>query len=205
MSATASDRRLTRGTQIVLATHNAGKLAEFRTLLAPTGITLVSAGELGLPEPEETADSFAGNAALKAVAAARATGMPALADDSGFCVAALAGQPGVYSARWGGPERDFMMAMTRVNDLLGAAADRRAAFVAVLCLAWPDGTTRDVEGRCDGLAVWPPRGTGGHGYDPIFQPEGSDLTFAEMAAGEKNRISHRGRAFQRFVEACIEG
>jgi XTP/dITP diphosphohydrolase len=198
-------RRLPRGAKIVLASHNEGKLAEFRALLAQSGITIVSAGELGLPEPEETAETFAGNAAIKALAAAEATGLPALADDSGFCVRALGGSPGVYSARWGGPERDFGKAMERVEAELGAASDRHAAFVAVLCLAWPDGVTRSVEGRCEGEAVWPPRGALGHGYDPIFVPEGETRSFAEMDAAGKNAISHRGRALALFLADCVEG
>ncbi|MCQ9154161.1 RdgB/HAM1 family non-canonical purine NTP pyrophosphatase [Acidomonas methanolica] len=200
----STPRRLPRGARIVLASHNSGKLAEFRTLLASAGIALVSAAELGLPEPEETADSFAGNAAIKALAAARAADLPALADDSGFCVRALNGQPGPYSARWGGPERDFTKAMTRVNDMLGASPDRHAAFVAVLCLAWPDGEIRCVEGRCEGTVLWPPRGTHGHGYDPIFAPEGETRSFAEMSEAEKNAVSHRGRAFAAFVAACLD-
>ncbi|AQS87864.1 deoxyribonucleotide triphosphate pyrophosphatase [Neoasaia chiangmaiensis NBRC 101099] len=198
-----SDRRLARGARIVLASHNKGKLAEFAALLKESGITVVSAADMNLPEPDETADSFEGNAAIKALAAARATGLPALADDSGFCVAALDGRPGVYSARWGGPERDFDAAMARVNVEIGTDPDRRAAFVAVLCLAWPDGTTHTVEGRCDGHAVWPPRGEHGHGYDPIFVPEGETRSFAEMSGPEKNAISHRGRALERFLAECV--
>lgn len=197
-------RLLPRGARLVLASHNKGKLIEFDALLKGTGITLVSAAELGLPEPDETADSFEGNAAIKALAAAYASGLPALADDSGFCVAALDGRPGVYSARWGGPERDFDAAMLRVNVEMAADPDRRAAFVAVLCLAWPDGETRTVEGRCEGHAIWPPRGEHGHGYDPIFVPEGETRSFAEMSGSEKNAISHRGRAFQRFLKECVE-
>ncbi|WP_367160642.1 RdgB/HAM1 family non-canonical purine NTP pyrophosphatase [Kozakia baliensis] len=196
-------RLLPRGGKIVLASHNKGKLEEFRVLFAPTGIEIVSAAELGLPEPEETADSFAGNAEIKALAAARASGLPALADDSGFCVRALDGRPGIYSARWGGPTRDFDAAMARVNDELGASPDRHAAFVAVLCLAWPDGETRCVEGRCEGEAVWPPRGAGGHGYDPIFVPKGETRSFAEMNGDEKNAVSHRGRALEKFLAECV--
>lgn len=197
-------RRLPRNSRIVLATHNAGKLEEFRRLLAPTGIEIVSAAALSLPEPDETADSFAGNAAIKALAAARAADMPALSDDSGFCVAALDGRPGIYSARWAGPGGDMDHAMRRVHDEMGDTADQRAAFVAVLCIAWPDGETRCVEGRCEGAVVWPPRGTGGHGYDPIFCPTGETRSFAEMTADEKNTISHRGRALANFIDTCVE-
>lgn len=198
-----TERRLSRGARIVLASHNQGKLAEFRALLADSGIEIVSAGELGLPEPDETGETFEDNARVKALAAARAADLAALADDSGFCVTALDGQPGVYSARWGGPDKDFAKAMARVNHQLGGHADRSAAFVAVLCLAWPDGETRCVEGRVEGDVAWPPRGAHGHGYDPIFLPEGSTRTFAEMAADEKNAISHRGRALERFLAECV--
>ena len=198
-------RRLSRGSKIVLASHNAGKLREFSTLLAESGITVVSAGELNLPEPEETADTFVGNSEIKALAAARASGMPALADDSGFCVSALGGQPGVYSARWGGPTKDMSIAMERVHREMGDTADRGASFVAALCLAWPDGETRSVVGECHGQTVWPPRGEQGHGYDPMFVPEGETRTFAEMAESEKNALSHRGRAFELFLKACVEG
>lgn len=201
-----SARRLPRGAEIVLASHNAGKLREFALLLAPSGITVRSAAELGLPEPEETAESFEGNAAIKALAAAKATGLPALADDSGFCVAALGSDPGVYSARWAGPERDMKMAMKRVHDEVekSGSPDRAASFVAALCLAWPDGETRSVRGECHGDLCWPPRGHGGHGYDPMFVPEGETRSFGEMSEDEKNAFSHRGRALKRFLDACVE-
>ncbi len=197
--------RLSRGDRLVLASHNAGKLAELEALLDGTGIALVSAATLGLPEPEETADSFAGNALLKAEAAAAASGLPALADDSGFCVAALNGAPGILSARWGGPARDFGLAMQRVHDEGGAAleADPSAWFVASLCLALPDGRHAAFEGRIDGRFVWPPRGSGGHGYDPVFVPNGDARSFAEMLEAEKNALSHRARAFKQFREACL--
>jgi len=197
-------RRLPRGSKIVLASHNAGKLREFSALLATNGITVISAGELDLPEPEETEETFAGNAAIKALAAARASGLPALADDSGFCVAALNGQPGVYSARWGGPTKDMTIAMERVHAETGDNPDRRASFVAALCLAWPDGETRAVEGQCHGHTVWPPRGELGHGYDPMFIPDGENRTFAEMTDAEKNSVSHRGRALALFLSECVE-
>jgi XTP/dITP diphosphohydrolase len=197
--------RLVSGDRLVLASHNEGKLAEFRALLDGTGVELVSATEHGLEEPDETADSFEGNARLKAHAAAKASGLPALADDSGFCVQALGGQPGILSARWGGAERDFGLAMQRVHDEGGAAleADASAWFIAVLCLALPDGSDAAFEGRIDGTFVWPPRGQGGHGYDPVFVPNGDGRSFAEMLEAEKNAISHRARAFARFREACL--
>ncbi|GBR06088.1 RdgB/HAM1 family non-canonical purine NTP pyrophosphatase [Asaia siamensis] len=199
----SSERRLSRGERIVLASHNKGKLVEFRALLAETGIEIVSAAELDLAEPEETADSFEGNAAIKALAAARATGLPALSDDSGFCVSALNGRPGIYSARWAGPGGDMMVAMQRVHDEMGDSADKKAAFVAVLCLAWPDGTTRFAEGRCEGTICWPPRGDHGHGYDPMFVPKGDCRSFAELSSDEKNATSHRGRALTRFLKTCV--
>lgn len=201
---TISDtRRLAAGDTLVLASHNAGKLAEFSALLAGHGVTLVSAGQLGLPEPEETADSFAGNAALKARAAATASSLPALADDSGLCVAALDGAPGIYSARWAGPAKDFPAAMARIHAGIGGNPDRAAWFISVLCLAWPDGTLRTFEGRIDGRIAWPPRGGNGHGYDPVFQPVGEARTFAEMPEAEKNAISHRALAFVRFRDDCL--
>mgnify|MGYP003366078617 CR=1 FL=1 len=195
--------KLEAGSKLVLASHNAGKLAEFSTLLADFGVTVLSAGDLNLPEPEETATTFAGNAAIKALAAARATGLPALADDSGLCVSALGGAPGIYSARWAGPDKDFPAAMARIEDGIGSD-ERDAWFVCVLCLAYPDGTTRSFEGRVDGSITWPPRGEKGHGYDPIFTPTGESRTFAEMKEAEKNAISHRARAFQAFKQACLD-
>lgn len=197
--------KLSRGDRLVLASHNKGKLAEFEALLDGTGVTLVSAADLSLPEPDETADSFDGNARLKAHAAAKAANLPALADDSGFCVAALDGAPGILSARWGGPTRDFGMAMQRVHDEGAAAleADPHAWFIAVLCLALPDGSDAAFEGRINGQFVWPPRGTGGHGYDPVFMPNGEARSFAEMLEAEKNAISHRARAFKQFKDACL--
>lgn len=195
--------KLEAGSKLVLASHNAGKLAEFSTLLADFGVTVLSAGDLNLPEPEETATTFAGNAAIKALAAARATGLPALADDSGLCVSALGGAPGIYSARWAGPDKDFPAAMARIEDGIGSD-ERDAWFICVLCLAYPDGTTRSFEGRVDGSITWPPRGEKGHGYDPIFTPTGESRTFAEMKEAEKNAISHRARAFQAFKQACLD-
>ena len=196
-------RRLERGTRLVIATHNRGKLAEIAALLAPHGLEAVSAGALGLAEPEETAPDFAGNARIKALAATHGAGLPALADDSGFCVAALGGAPGVFSARWAGPGKDFAPAMARVNAKLGAGADRRAWFTAALCLAWPDGETATFLGRVEGSAIWPPRGTRGFGYDPIFLPDGATETFGEMAPDAKEAISHRARAFAQLRAACL--
>ncbi|WP_215761203.1 RdgB/HAM1 family non-canonical purine NTP pyrophosphatase [Acetobacter sp. P1H12_c] len=195
--------KLEAGSKLVLASHNAGKLAEFSTLLADFGVTVLSAGDLNLPEPEETATTFAGNAAIKALAAARATGLPALADDSGLCVSALGGAPGIYSARWAGPDKDFPAAMARIEYGIGSD-ERDAWFICVLCLAYPDGTTHSFEGRVDGSIIWPPRGEKGHGYDPIFTPTGESRTFAEMEEAEKNAISHRARAFQAFKQACLD-
>ncbi|MGV4875913.1 RdgB/HAM1 family non-canonical purine NTP pyrophosphatase [Acetobacter indonesiensis] len=194
---------LKAGTKLVLASHNKGKLAEFSTLLADFGITVLSAGDLNLPEPDETETTFAGNAALKAVAAAKATNLPALSDDSGLCVSALGGAPGIYSARWAGPDKDFPAAMARIHDGIGPD-ERDAWFICVLCLAFPDGTTHLFEGRVNGQITWPPRGEKGHGYDPIFTPEGETRTFAEMEEAEKNAISHRARAFKALRESCLD-
>jgi non-canonical purine NTP pyrophosphatase (RdgB/HAM1 family) len=196
-------RKLQAGARLVLASHNAGKLAELADLLRSFRIEIVSAGDLNLPEPEETAPDFAGNARIKALAAATATGLPAFSDDSGFCVAALGGQPGVHSARWGGPAKDFAHAMGLVNDKVGDAADRRAWFVAALCLAWPDQHTETFVGRVDGAMVWPPRGDKGFGYDPMFVPDGATLTCGEMDPAAKHAISHRARAFAQVMASCF--
>lgn len=195
--------RLHRGDRLVLASHNRGKLREFEALLAPFGVELRLAADLGLAEPDETAPDFRGNALLKAHAAARAAGLPALADDSGFAVASLGGAPGVLSARWGGPARDFAAAMRRVHDEAGASEDRAASFHCVLALAWPDGTASVFEGAVHGTWCWPPRGAGGFGYDPIFVPEGERRSFAEMTAAEKKAISHRARAVALFAAASL--
>lgn len=188
-----------RGGRIVIATHNAGKLREMAALLSPYGLDAVSAGVLGLPEPEETASTFVGNARLKAHAAAAASGLPALADDSGVCVTALGGAPGIYSARWAERAdgvRDFAAAMARVQAELGEARDRSARFVSVLCAAWPDGSDAVFEGEILGTLVWPPRGENGFGYDPMFAPEtGDGRTFGEMSSAEKDSDNHRARAF----------
>lgn len=196
-------RRIARGARLVLATHNPGKVSEIAAMLAPLGVDVVSAGELGLPEPEETEPDFIGNARLKALAAATASGLPALADDSGFCVSALDGAPGVLSARWAGPSKDFAAAMARVRAETGDNPDRRAWFVCVLCLAWPDGVAECFEGRVDGSMVWPPRGERGFGYDPMFLPEGCAQTYGEMDQDEKHATSHRARAFAQMLGACF--
>lgn len=201
---------------LVIATHNPGKLAEMRDLLAPYGNTAQSAGELNLEEPEETGTTFAENARIKALAAAKATGKAAFADDSGLVVDALGGEPGIHSARWAGPNKDFRFAMNRIQTLLierGAKlpAQRRAHFIAALCLAWPDGHVEEFEGRIDGVAVWPPRGDAGFGYDPLFLPDGHDRTFGQMSAIEKHGLppngkglSHRARAFVMLADACLQ-
>ncbi len=196
-------RRLARGSRLVLASHNAGKLREIAALVAPSGIGMVSAGELGLGEPEETEADFAGNARLKALASAQAAGLPALADDSGFCVAALGGAPGVLSARWAGTKRDFGAAMERVQAARFGTADDRAWFVCVLCLAWPDGATASYLGRVEGRVVWPPRGTLGFGYDPMFVPDGGARTYGEIGAEEKHKDSHRARAMRQLAAGCL--
>jgi XTP/dITP diphosphohydrolase len=200
---------------VVIATHNPGKLAEMRDLLAPFGISAQSAGELNLPEPAETGKTFAANARIKAMSAAKATGQAAFADDSGLVVDALSGEPGIHSARWAGPDKDFRYAMNRIQTLLierraKTPDQRRAHFVAALCLAWPDGHVEEFEGRVDGVIVWPPRGDAGFGYDPLFKPDGFDRTFGQMSADEKHGLppkgkglSHRARAFVMLADACL--
>jgi len=207
-------RRLTG--RLVIATHNPGKLAEMRELMAPHGIQAISAGDLGLAEPDETGESFAANARIKASAAAKAAQLPAFADDSGIVVDALDGAPGIYSARWAGENKDFDAAMTRIERLLqerGATkpSQRRAHFVSALCLAWPDGHLEEVEARVDGVLVWPPRGAAGFGYDPMFLPDGHSRTFGEMSSVEKHGLppigkglSHRARAFVKLAEICLD-
>lgn len=189
----------------VIASHNAGKIKEIGELIAPHGLSVIGAGEAGLAEPEETENTFTGNARLKARAAANASGEVSLADDSGLSVTALDGQPGIYSARWAGPSGDFPAAMTRVEAELQArgARDRSARFVCVLALAHPDGRTRTFKGQVKGELIWPPRGEGGFGYDPIFSPEGRAQTFAEMDAQEKLAMSHRADAFAKLMKAVF--
>ncbi|RJF75841.1 RdgB/HAM1 family non-canonical purine NTP pyrophosphatase [Rhodopseudomonas palustris] len=208
-------RRITG--KLVIATHNPGKLAEMRELLAPYGIEAVSAGELGLGEPDESGDSFRANARIKAEAAAQAAQLPAFADDSGLAVDALGGAPGIYSARWAGETKDFGAAMAQIERLLqerGATTpdQRKAHFVSALCVAWPDGHVDEVEARADGTLVWPPRGTAGFGYDPMFLPDGFDRSFGEMTSIEKHGLpplglglSHRAKAFVKLAEICLAG
>ena len=202
--------------KVVIATHNPGKLKEMRKLLRPHGIETISAGDLGLDEPIENGTSFADNAKIKAVAAAHASQLPALADDSGLSVEALDGAPGIHSARWAGEKKDFARAMKTVEEKLklkGATSPsmRRGAFIAVLCLAWPDGEIATFEGRVDGTIVWPPRGAQGFGYDPLFLPDGFDRTFGEMNSEEKHGLpprgqglSHRARAFLKLAGSCLD-
>jgi len=206
-------RRITG--RLVIATHNPGKLVEMRDLLSVYGVEAVSAGELGLPEPDETGTTFRANARIKAEAAAKAANMPAFADDSGLAVDALGGDPGIYSARWAGPDKDFRAAMNKIQSLLvehGAKApeQRRGHFVSALCVAWPDGHLEEFEATVDGTIVWPPRGTLGFGYDPLFKPDGHDRTFGEMPSEEKHGLpphgrglSHRARAFLKLADACL--
>jgi XTP/dITP diphosphohydrolase len=201
--------------ELVIATHNPGKLKELRELLAPFGISAIAAGELDLAEPAETGTTFRENARIKAVAAAAASQRPAFADDSGLVVDALAGAPGIHSARWAGASKDFASAMGRIEDELRRRGDvrpdqRQAHFACALCVAWPDGHVEEFEGRIDGTLVWPPRGTAGFGYDPIFLPDGHARTFGEMTSEEKHGLpplgsglSHRARAFRQLAEACL--
>ena len=184
--------------KLVLATHNPGKVVELAELLGPHGLDVVSAGSLGLPEPDETETTFIGNARLKALAAATASGLPAIADDSGLCVDALGGAPGIYSARWAGPAKDFADAMARVNDELGDQP-RSAHFICALCVAWPDRHSEVVEGRVDGTLVWPPRGDNGFGYDPMFLMDGRSQTYGEMPRTAKEADNHRARAFAQLA------
>ncbi len=197
------------GETLVVASHNEGKVREIRDLLAPFGVQTVSARELGLEEPDETGKTFKANAELKALAAARASGLPALADDSGLCVDALEGAPGIYSARWAGPAKDFRHAMERVQAALDelsmtAPEERRAHFTCALALGWPDGHVETFEGHVHGALVWPPRGDKGFGYDPLFVPEDHDVTFGEMAPARKHAMSHRTEAFRLLIKSCFE-
>jgi XTP/dITP diphosphohydrolase len=193
------------GTRLVVASHNPGKVREIADLIAPWNLQAISVGELGLPEPDETEPTFVGNALLKARAAAAGARLPALADDSGLCVDALDGAPGIYSARWAGPSKDFSLAMEEVHRRMRASGrpSRSAWFICALAIAWPDGVEASFEGRIDGELVWPPRGSRGFGYDPMFVPEGHSLTFGEMEPQAKHAMSHRARAFRQFVEACL--
>ena len=191
--------------RLIVASHNAGKVREIGDLIAPYDIEAISAAALNLPEPDETEPTFTGNALIKAHAAAKAANLPALSDDSGLCVDALNGEPGIYSARWAGPTKDFALAMQKVHDRLEGlgAANRNAHFVCALAIAWPDGHSEVFEGRVHGTLIWPPRGTRGFGYDPMFVPDGHSVTFGEMDPAKKHAMSHRARAFKQFVEACL--
>lgn len=205
MSTPAAAGRRPAIARLVVATHNPGKVAEIADLLRPCGVEPIAASSLGLAEPEETGSTFRANAEIKARAAALASGLPALADDSGLEVAALGGAPGIHSARWAGPRKDFRAAMERVERALAArgARDRSARFVCALALCWPDGACEVFEGAVSGRLVWPPRGTRGFGYDPMFIPAGHDLTFGEMEPAAKHAMSHRARAFRKLVVACF--
>ena len=189
---------------LIIASHNPGKVIEIDDLLKPFGVSVQSAVDLNLDEPEETGTTFTANAILKAKAAAQVAHLPALADDSGLTVDALEGAPGIYSARWGGPEKDFNMAMRKVEEKLPAGSDRSASFVCALALSWPDGHTETFEGFVTGSLVWPPLGNLGFGYDPMFLPSGRTETFGEMNQAEKHRISHRAEAFRKLVAACFK-
>ena len=202
ISEPVSGRRFTED-RLVIASHNPGKVREIGDLIQPFGVSVVSAGELDLIEPVEDGDTFKANAIIKAKAAADVSGLPALADDSGLAITALGGAPGIYSARWAGAAKDFNAAMARANRELDGEADHSAAFICALALAWPDGHIECFEGRVKGDMIWPPRGNRGFGYDPVFQPSGFDVTFAEMDPVEKHRISHRAQAFEQLVAACF--
>ena len=201
-------RKLEAG-KLVIASHNAGKVREIHDLLSPFGMEVISAGELNLPEPDETGDTYIENSLIKSQAAALASGLPALADDSGLSVNILSGAPGIYSARWAGPRKDFQRAMKKVQDAIEEydtteqKADRSASFICALSIAWPDGHTEVFEGRVEGHMVWPARGEKGFGYDPTFQPEGFDITFGEMDPPAKHAMSHRADAFKQLVENCF--
>jgi len=199
----APNHRRFEGGPLVIASHNPGKVREIADLLQPFGTEVTSAADLSLAEPIETGTTFAANAELKARAAAEASGQLALADDSGLVVAALAGEPGIHSARWAGPDKNFRAAMQKVEDELQGKNDRRAHFACALALCWPDGNLEAFDGAVHGTLVWPPRGTEGFGYDPVFVADGHDLTFGEMDPAEKHRISHRADAFRKLVDACF--
>ena len=202
-------RRKFLGGKLVVASHNPGKLREIGDLLAAFDVEPISAGSLDLPEPVEDGDSFIANAEIKALASAHGANMVALSDDSGFALDALDGAPGIYSARWAGPKKDFSLAMQKVEDELAkqdavTAEQRKAHFICALTLAWPDGHVESFEGRVDGTAVWPPRGDKGFGYDPVFMPDGHDITFAEMEPEAKHAMSHRADAFRQLIDACFD-
>jgi len=191
------------GDTLIIASHNKGKVREIGELLAPFGVKTISAGDLDLPEPVEDGDSFIANAEIKALAAAKASNLPALSDDSGLEVNALNGEPGIFSARWGGPEKDFSLAMQKVHKAMGDSEDRKANFTCALTLAWPDGHMESFEGKVFGSITWPMRGEKGFGYDPFFTPKGHDITFAEMEPADKHAMSHRADAFKQLIQACF--
>lgn len=196
--------RLFSGNKLVIASHNKGKVREIGELLAPFGVETVSVGDLGFPVPVEDADTFIGNAEIKSLAAAKASGLPSLSDDSGLEVHGLDGEPGIYTADWAGPDRDFSIGMKAVMDKLGDNPNRGANFTCALSLAWPDGHTESFEGKVFGTVTWPMRGEKGFGYDPIFVPDGHDVTFAEMEPQEKHAMSHRADAFRQLIDACFK-
>ncbi|MEH6525720.1 MAG: RdgB/HAM1 family non-canonical purine NTP pyrophosphatase [Sneathiella sp.] len=203
-----TEARKFSGPKLVVASHNPGKVREIQALLDEYGVTPISAGDMGLPEPVEDGDTFIANAEIKALAAARATNIVSLSDDSGFAVDMLDGAPGIYSARWAGPKKDFALAMQTVEDKLvekqaNEPAKRSASFICALTLAWPDGHTESFEGRIEGTSVWPPRGNNGFGYDPVFVPAGYDQTFGEMDPSAKHALSHRANAFRQLIDACF--
>jgi len=199
--------RAFNGEKLVIASHNPGKVREIGELLAPFGVEVISAGDLDLPEPVEDGTTFIANAEIKALAAAKAANLPALADDSGLCVHGLDNDPGVYSARWAGPEKDFTVAMQKIEEALNEAdtEDRSAHFACALTLAWPDGHMESFEGQVQGTMTWPPSGAKGFGYDPTFMPNGHDITFADMLPEQKHAMSHRANAFKKLVAACFNG
>lgn len=203
-------RTLEKGEELVVASHNQGKVREIEELIKPYGLRAISASMLDLPEPVEDGDNFRENAKIKALSAARISGKPALSDDSGLCVDALGGDPGILSARWAGPDKDFSLAMTKIEEALqkkgaGKQEERSAFFVCVLCVAWPDDHVEIFEGKVSGYMVWPPRGDKGFGYDPVFVPQGYDTTFAEMDPQHKHQISHRADAFRQLKKGCLDG
>lgn len=201
-----SSFRQFRGSELVVASHNAGKVREIRDLLADYGVAPISAGDLGLPEPVEDGATFIANAEIKALAAAKASGIVSLSDDSGFAVEALGGDPGIFSARWAGPSKDFSVAMEKVKDKLDESGqdNTKSSFICALSLAWPDGHVESFEGRVHGHFTWPPRGENGFGYDPVFTANERDVTFAEMDPAEKHAISHRASAFRQLIDACFK-
>lgn len=191
------------GNTLIIASHNKGKVREIGELLAPFGVKTISAGDLDLLEPVEDGDSFIANAEIKALAAAKASNLPALSDDSGLEVNTLNGEPGIFSARWGGPEKDFSLAMQKVHEAMGDSEDRKANFTCALTLAWPDGHMESFEGKVFGSITWPMRGEKGFGYDPFFIPKGHYITFAEMEPADKHAMSHRADAFKQLIQACF--